>query len=345
VKTLELPGNSTLLNAIVSSSADSALGPLNLLALLSSAAILFIAWQAWSARPRLADADQTPRTTLPDDLHPSYAGVLATGRVRDTQIEAAVLELIRRGAFVLEPDGSDRTKVQMRIADGNQAQNPLEEQLIDLLRSREREGVVSYAALSRLRNSWGGLRTRLQQDTAAQGWINPSVVQLRLAFFVPGLIGVMLAVVLVFVAIVAGTGWPVLGAVIVGIVGLTSLSIGNVIPHTTMEGERAAVPWRGLRSGLAQARTGSADSVDLDQLFPYIVSMGMAAQYDRYLRRASQTGYVPVWIGRRSRVLDWPEGWHTYWIALHTALAPTDPANTTAPEGSAWRRSLTGGRF
>ncbi|MEX2426181.1 MAG: hypothetical protein WD401_05380 [Thermomicrobiaceae bacterium] len=332
-------------NGFVAESADSPFGLLNILSLLTSAAIIYIAWQAWSARPRLTDVREQPVTEIPGDLHPAYAGLIASGRVRDVQIEATVLELIRRGTISLEPDADDRTKVQLRIADTDQVQIPLEQELIRLLQSRAREGVVGYRTLNRSRNNWGSLRRQLRQDGIEMGWLNPSSSQTRLAFIVPGLVGIALAIVLMIVAFTAETGWPVLGAIITGLTGSVALSIGNIIPETTREGEEAAIPWRGLRTGLARARDERPDSIDLDRAFPYIVAMGMAAQYDRHLRRASQSGYIPAWIGRRSRVQEWPEGWHTYWIALHTALAPTDPANTTAPTGSAWRRSITGGRF
>jgi hypothetical protein len=339
------PGaNSILLNGLISGDVGAPLGLLNIISLLASAAIVFIAWQAWSARPRLTDVQETPITSPPDDLPPAHAGVLASGRISDAQIEATVLDLVRRGAITLEPDLSDRSKVQIRVIDSDVAANPLETELLALLQKRERDGVVSYSALNRLRNDWGSLRTRLQSDVVERGWLNPSILQTRLPFMLPAILGIALAGTMLIIAVAAGTGWPVLGAIIVGTIGLIVLSIGNVIPQTTERGERAAVPWRGLRTGLARAREGSHDSVDLDEVFPYIVAMGMAAQYDRYLRRASQSGYIPTWIGRRARVQEWPEGWHTYWIALHTALAPTDPLNTTTPSGPFWRRTLTGGR-
>src|SRR5690606_12527905 len=115
-------------------------------------------------------------------------------------------------------------------------------------------GVVTYRWLKRLRNEWGNVRGQLQRDVASNGWLNSSITQTRLPFVLPGVIGLVLAVALIVAAIMAGTGWPVAGALIVGSTGLIALSIGSVVPHTTLDGERAAVPWRGLRTGLAQAR-------------------------------------------------------------------------------------------
>ncbi len=324
--------------------ADGPLGLLNIMAFLSAAAILFIAWQAWTARPRVSGVEERLTTLPPGDLHPAYAGALASGRINDNQIEAAVLELIRNGAIELEPDSDERSKVQVRILDPDRSSDPIEQCLLETLERRASSGLINYQSLTRLRNDWDTVRTVLRREMTGPGWINPSMVQTRLPFTLPGVLGVAFAAALMIAAVTYETGWPVLGALVVGLTGLLVLTAGSVVPQTTRDGERAAVPWRGFRSGLVQARDDAHGTLDLDLVFPYIVAMGMAASFDRYLRRASQSGYIPQWIGRRSRVQEWPEGWHTYWIALHTALAPTDPINTTAPAGSPWRRGITGGR-
>jgi hypothetical protein len=335
----------TLLNGALSFSPGALLGPLNIMSLLTAAAIAFIAWQAWNNRPRIEQGRETPTTTPPNDLHPAYAGALASGRIRDTQIEATILQLIRRRVIELEPDHDERDKVQIRILQPDQVSDPVEIELVRLLERRATEGVLDYRTLSRLRNHWGNVRSVLQTELANAGWLNPSALQTRLPFILPGTIGVILALSMIPASFIVNSGWPLLGGMIVGITGSAILITGNIIPHTTASGEKKALPWRGMRSGLAQARESSNDTIDLDETFPYIVAMGMAPSFERHLRRASQSGYIPDWIGPRPRVQDWPEGWHTYWIAFHTALAPTDPSNTKAPSGSPWRRSLTGGRF
>jgi hypothetical protein len=321
------------------------LGPLNVMSLLASLAIGFIAWQAWTARPRAQESSATPSAVPPDDLHPAFAGALASGRVRDSQIEATVLELVRKRAVEIEPDHQQRDKVQLRILDSTLVTNPVEQTLMELLQRRSREGTVSYRDLSRLRNEWGRVRASLEREVIERGWLNPSLVQTRLPFVVPGAIGLVLAAATIPGAFVVSSGWPLIGGVIVGIVGSVVLIAGNIVPFTTRAGEEAAVPWRAFRTGLVTARDDGHDAIDLDSAFPYIVSMGMTPGFTRYLRRASQSGYIPTWIGPRPLVQEWPEGWYTYWLAFHTALGPTDPANTTAPSGSPWRRSLTGGRF
>jgi hypothetical protein len=330
---------------LMSFSSGSLFGPLNVISVLASIAILFIAWQAWSARPRIKNGQESPTTLPPEGLHPAYAGALASGRVTDNQIEATVLELIRRRALEMEPDHDERDKVQIRILDREATGNAVESELMALLSGRATNGVVNYRSLSRLRNEWGAARNRLQQDMADADWLNPSVTQTRLPFVLPGAIGMALAAAMIPVSFIVNSGWPLLGGLIVGVTGSAVLIAGNIIPHTTARGEAKAIPWRGFRTGLAQARDESHGTLDLDRAFPYIVAMGMAPGFDRYLRRASQSGYIPAWIGPRPFVQEWPEGWHTYWIAFHTALAPTDPANTKAASGSPWRRSLTGGRF
>ena len=334
-----------LLSGIASVSAGSLFGSLNIIAVLASVAIISIAWQAWAARPRIENGQETLTTLPPDDLHPAYAGALASGRVGDVQIEAAVLELVRKRALEIEPDSEQRSKVQIRILDPEDATDPIESALIELIERRATDGVVGYRTLARLRNDWGEIRAALQQRLIEFGWLNPSIAQTRLPFVLPGSIGLALAAATIPGAFIVSSGWPLLGGLIVGTVGSAVLIAGNIIPHTTVRGEQAALPWRGFRSGLIRARDEGHGALDLDRAFPYIVAMGLAPGFDRYLRRASQSGYVPEWIGPRPLVLEWPEGWHTYWIALHTALGPTDPANTTVPEGSPWRRSLTGGRF
>jgi uncharacterized protein (TIGR04222 family) len=333
------------LSGMLSFAPGSMLGPLNIMSLLAAVAIAFIAWQAWSIRPRIEHGRETPTVTPPGDLHPAYAGALTSGRIRDTQIEATILEMIRHRVLELEPDHDERDKVQLRILQPNETRNPVEEKLMALLRQRSSNGVINYRSLSRLRNQWGDVRAALQAELAEAGWLNPSALQTRLPFVLPGSLGLILAIAMIPGAFIVNSGWPLLGGLIVGITGSVVLIAGSIIPHTTAAGEREALPWRGLRTGLANAREDSNNKIDLDVTFPYIVAMGMAPAFERYLRRASQSGYIPDWIGPRRRVQEWPEGWHTYWIAIHTALAPTDSSNTKAPSGSPWRRSLTGGRF
>lgn len=322
----------------------SLLGPINILAILASLAIASIAWQAWRARPRVENGQESRTTVPPGDLHPSYAGALASGRISDNQIEATILELIRKRALEIEPDQELRDKVQIRLLDRSGATDPLESSLITLLEKRAKNGVIGYRTLNGLRKEWGDARRVLWREMIDAGWLNPSVFQTRLPFVLPGMIGLLLAAASIPGAFLVSSGWPLLGGALVGLTGSVALIAGNIIPHTTRSGEEAALPWRGFRSGLAIARDQGHSTLDLDRVFPYIVAMGMAPGFNRYLRRASQSGYIPEWIGPRPFVQEWPEGWYTYWIAFHTALGPTDPANTTAPTGSIWRRSLTGGR-
>jgi uncharacterized protein (TIGR04222 family) len=342
---IEHATGSAILNGMLSFEPGSLLGPLNVVNLLATVAIAFIAWQAWHARPRIEQGHETPTVTPPGDLHPAYAGALASGRIRDTQIEATILEMVRRRVVELEPDPDERDKVQLRILQPNETRGLVETELMQLLERRAANGVINYRNLSRLRNQWGNVRAVLQAELAEAGWLNPSALQTRLPFVLPGTIGVILAIAMIPGSFIVNSGWPLLGGFIVGITGSVTLIAGNIIPHTTDAGEREALPWRGMRTGLARAREESTNAIDLNLTFPYIVAMGMAPAFERYLRRSSQTGYIPDWMGPRPRVQEWPEGWHTYWIAFHTALAPTDPSNTKAPSGSPWRRSLTGGRF
>lgn len=334
-----------LLEATPLLAAGGPFGAPNVIAVLASVAIAIFAWQAWSTRPRFTDHGESRTTQPPANLHPALAGALASGRVSDNQIEATVLEMVRQRSIEIEPDQKQKDKVQIRILDADQPSNEIERELMTLLTERAENGVVSYRVLSRLRNEWGNVRSLLRNQLIENQWLKPSEIQTRLPFVLPGSIGLLTAAIMVPVAISTESGWPLLGGLLVGTVGSITLIMGNIVPHTTDEGERAALPWRGYRTGLIIARDQGHGTIDLDQAFPYIVAMGMAPGFDRYLRRAGQSGYVPEWIGPRPLVLEWSEGWHTYWIALHTALAPTDPTNTPPPPGANWRKSLTGGRF
>jgi uncharacterized protein (TIGR04222 family) len=324
---------------------DGPLSFLNIIALLAAVAIAYIAWQAWRVRPRIEGAEQRERTTPPDDLHPSLAGALATGNVDYSQIEAAVLELSRRGALRIEPDDEERAEVQIRLLDLDHAEHAFERELLNTLKERSDEQVVRHQDLRRIRGGWNHARDRLRRDLEERGWFNPNPGQTRLPFTVPGWIGMAYAAGLIVVAIAASSGWPVLGAVIVGLVALAVLGMGSILPITTREGEAQAIPWRGYRSGLARARNGqSIDELDLDLAFPYIVAMKMAASFDSQFQKACRSGFVPSWIGAPAHIAQWPEPWHTYWISLHTAIAPTDSANSKTPKSSATRRFLIGGR-
>jgi hypothetical protein len=344
---MSIPGilnYSILLDSSPLLSAGGPLGAPNVIALLTAFAISFIAWQAWSKRPQVDQGHDSPTTVRPDDLHPAFAGALASGRISDTQIEATVLELIRRRALEIEPDQAQKDKVQIRILDPEKTSNEVESKLMEFLRQRAVNGVIPYRTLSRIRNDWGNIRGSLRSHMIANDWLKQSEIQTRLPFVLPGAIGLLTAAAMIPVAIGAGSGWPLLGGVLVGTVGSIVLVFGNIIPQTTTAGERAAIPWRNYRTGLILARDEGHGTIDLDEAFPYIVAMGMAPGFDRHIRRASQSGYIPTWIGPRAMVLDWPEGWHTYWVALHTVMAPTDPTNTPPPPGANWRKAFTGGR-
>lgn len=324
--------------------AGGPLSPINLTAFVTAAAIVFIARQAWSTRPRVPDARQLSSTQPPDALHPAYAGALASGAVTDSQVEATVVGLAQRGALAIRPDENDPEKVQIVIRNHALAETSFEEELLSILGRRAREGVLSYPDLMRIRSSWGPVRAAIRKDLIDRGWFAANASQRRLPFVATGIIGLLVALTAVVVAIVAASGWPVLGAFAVGIAAVGVLGMGSIFPDTTHEGEEAAVAWRGFRVGLARARDDGHGAIDLDQAFPYIIALNMSAQYNRYFRRASQSGYVPAWLGTPERVASWPAGWHDYWIALHTAIAPTDAANTKSPAGSFVQRTLTGGR-
>lgn len=341
----EVTGDVPLLQGQVASFSGGPAGPLNLIAILASVAIGYITWQAWSSRPRVPDGREQATTRVPQNLHPAMAGALASGNINDALMEATILELARRGAISIEPDPDESSSVRVRLIDDAAARTGFESELLRLLQRRANDGLVPARRLNRLRGEWASARRQLRLALEKEGWFSPRAWQKKLPFLVAGGIALAIAATSILAAIIAGNGWPVLGAVIAAITGLVVLGLGNIYPSTTAEGERAAIAWRGFRSGLARARTEPHDSVDLDAVFPYIVAFNLATSYNQYLRRASQSGYAPNWFGPDIDVSTWPHGWHDYWIALHTALAPTDSANTRAPGGSMLQRYVTGGRL
>jgi uncharacterized membrane protein YgcG len=339
------PPEPSALEEWVAGVSEGPLNPLNTVALLAAFGITFIAWQAWTARPRIANVREIPTTTAPGSLHPAYAGALATGKVNDAQIEATVLELARRGALVIEPDAEEEDKAQIRLLDITKAETDFEARLLSLLDEQSVDRVIRHKSLRSIRNQWGSVRAALRRDLEERGWFNPRATQLRLPFIVPGVIGILLAISIIVAVIIAGEPWPILGAGLLIVVSAIVLGLGSILPSTTREGEAEAIPWRGYRTGLTNARDSVYGEVDLDNAFPYIVAMSMAVKFQKHLKKASEAGYVPDWIGSREETRHFAAHWYIYWIALHTAMAPTDASTASIGGGAATGSGATGGRF
>jgi len=72
--------------------------PLNIASALLGILLTLWAFAIWRGRPR-ASFPELPSTVLPEQLAPALAVALATGHLRDEQLEATILDLAARGAL------------------------------------------------------------------------------------------------------------------------------------------------------------------------------------------------------------------------------------------------------
>jgi uncharacterized protein (TIGR04222 family) len=320
----------------------------NALALVVTGALGAIGWRTWRDRPQARYVYEEKTVTPPSDLHPALAGALVQGSVNASQVEAILLDLARNGAIAIEPDESRWSKkARLRILNQRRAFTAYELEVLRILVEHAGDDqVLKQSDISKTQSRWGDVQQVIQKDLENTGWFDPNAGQKRTPLWVTGALGLILGALVAFVPLaVLEEGWSLIGGGVLGLLGLTLLIMASNYPRTTPDGEREAVPWRGYQKGLKDAAKMDYGAIDLDEAFPFIVSMGLTSNFKKHLEDASKAGYVPAWIiaeEHQRRML--ADNWFIYWFAFHNSVRPSSSGGGGAG-GAAAGSGGAGGRF
>lgn len=295
--------------------------PFNILSLLFMLAIaLYCAW------PRRGRPSAGPSITVPpSDLAPAVVGALATGRIRDEQLEATILDFARHGLLQVEP--VDSNTIQVRLLQQHASElTGYELTLWHKLESRaDDQKLIAAKKMHSIRMGWDSAKKQLRASLIRRGWYDPDAAKAkRRPLYIAGTIGLCACVLGFVVAIVAGEGWAIIGACIFLAAGILAYVLGHAIPDTTLEGEQLVAPWRGYFKNVRK----DVLPEQLDAALPYMLAMGAQSAISAQLQRSNTLGYVPSWF-RSEPDYQWnTHGSYPYWLAWHTSLYPPPPPSS-----------------
>jgi uncharacterized membrane protein YgcG len=288
--------------------------------LILALAALIARSRRWRKKPPASPgaSDLAP----PDDLAPALAGALTAGKIADTQLEATLLDLARRGVIAMEPDG--KKSLQIRILQATPNLSGYEERLFATMQEvAGPEGVIPANRIAKLRADFNPTRKALREDLVARSWFAQDAGSRRRPLYIAATISVIVASIGFVLAAVAESAVGIGASIALFAVAMATYGFGAAVPDTTAEGELAAAPWRAYQTGLREAvqRKASAFAAPewLDRLMPFVVALGLGQAFNPLLKAASATGYAPAWLG-------WPAGANSaaffpYWAAFHTSTS------------------------
>jgi uncharacterized protein (TIGR04222 family) len=341
------PPEPTRFETLIEGIASGPFSIVNALSVVVAAIFGVIGWRSWQGRPRAEHLYEETTVTPPTSLHPALAGALVQGKVDNAQVESLMLDLAQKGAIAFEPDDSRWSKkVRVRILNQRASFTPYELELLRILTVRAgEEQVLDQNALTRARSNFDSVQEIMKAELVDAGWFDPEGSRKGVPLLILGIIAFLagLAAVTVPIAILE-EGWTLIGSGILLVLGVVLFGMSASYPHTTSEGERHAAPWRGYRTGLKTVAREDYGIIDLDEAFPYIISMGITSDFHKHLEKASKAGYVPAWMVTGSyhqRAL--ADNWFIYWGAFHGSMNPSSSGSGSG--GAATGSGGSGGRF
>ena len=297
--------------------------PLNIFSVLVAVVLAAFSVRLWRSRP-VSASPATLTTAPPGDLMPAAAGALVSGKINDMQMEATILDLARRGALTVEPE-DEKNKVRIRLLHSSVVQNDFEQQVWNALQTESgSDGLITSKKLSKVRSHWKPAKDALQSGLEARGWYGPDAGRQRRPLMIAGIVVLVLAFVAFIITAIGEQFWGLLGAGVLVVSGLAAIIIADAFPNTTVEGESQAQPWRGYLEGLKGAKDDVAMDLDLDQAVPYALAMNVKGSLDKRLKKASEAGYSPLWLGNSRSDETWGiAGFYPYWASFHAGVSPT----------------------
>jgi uncharacterized protein (TIGR04222 family) len=304
---------------------------------------LIVRSRRWRRKPPAppGSSDLTP----PDDLAPALAGALTAVKIADTQLEATLLDLARRGVIAMEPD---RDKLGIHILQPTPNLSGYEERIFAALQEvAGPEGVISASRIARLRTRFNPARETLRDDLVARGWFAQDAASRRRPLYLLATISVIVASIGFVVSAIAESPVGIGASLTLFAVAMAGYGFGASVPDTTEEGEMAASPWRtyqaGLRAAVKREDATFATPEWLDRLMPLAIALGLGQAFNPLLKAASATGYSPVWLGWQTGAN--PGGFFPYWVAFHTATTSSGGYGGSGGAGASAGSSAGGGGF
>ncbi|HEU5421995.1 MAG TPA: hypothetical protein VFU72_00495, partial [Nitrolancea sp.] len=321
--------------------------PLNLLALAGALAVGWLISRLRRARPR-SSQPIVATANPPSDTPPATVGALVQGRITDSELAGAILELGRRGPLSVEPES--KSKIRIQLGKRAAARTEVEAQLWDALaRLAGPDGVVDSGELARLPHEWRGIKETLREQLIAAGLYNARAADLRRPGYLVGAAALIGATVLGILAIASREPWGAAGAGALAIAGIAVIIYAYDMPGTTEAGETEAAHWRGYLAGLKDLGRRSPASlqedVDLDVALPYLLAMGKANLLNKRLKEASEAGFNPAWLSRSLQPDQNRAGFYPVWVAYMGSLAPTSSGAGSMAGGAAAGGGGAGGSF
>ncbi len=280
------------------------------------ATLLVLAWGTvlWVRRAQPSVRSPVVTTTEPpSDLPPALAGALLQGRVVFDLMLATFFDLARRGAFSLRlvsPAQADPTQraehaepapstllVQVHLQNPEVIRSDFERVVWESFKSFTNQPAIPVQTLRTLLwEHWPAAQRAIRSELIHRGWFDPNIRRRRIAFLIPGAVGLLLGIVALAIVLLAESPSGALGVFTLLPSGLLWLVVANLLHETTPQGEEEARRWRGFMRGVKQAARQRTASLDLDQLLPFAIALGIHKDLGNYLRTGPLHGYVPIWL-------------------------------------------------
>ncbi|MCO5176279.1 MAG: DUF2207 domain-containing protein [Thermomicrobiales bacterium] len=321
--------------------ADGAFSIVNFLGVVLAAAAGFLLSQRIPTR-MTSKAPVTQAVSPPTDLSPALAGSLVAGNVTDTAIGATLLDLAARGAIAIEPDG--KKKIRIRLQDERDVQPGYEQMIWSALSEQaDADGIVSDKQMGKVRKSWGDVRKQIRQELIERGWFATDANERRKPYWIFAALLYGLAIIVIILAAIAKSPLALIGFVPLAFVGTIAIILVSQIPNTTVEGDQVAAPWRGYKRYLGAAGKNPQVDLDLDTAVPYALALGSGQAFNKRLEKASEAGYLPVWLGGPETGSAYTAGFYPYWVAFNSSVAPS--SSGAAGSGASAGSGAAGGSF
>ncbi len=313
--------------------ADISRGPISFVTIFSIVVTAIFArftLGVWRTRPR-SQAPIAATTSPPDSTSPSVVGAVVTGRVKDQQLEAAILDLANRGALVIE-SGTKKNEAQVRLLDSSVPNNEIEREVWHSLETRsDSDGVVSKTNLAMARSSWSDARESLRTHLIDNGLYDPNAKARRRPVYLASFVIFLVAAAEFAIGIIGKQLWAYGGAALLGIAVVVGLVAMSSYPDTSGAGAELAAIWGSYIAGIKRSKSDRTLDVnlELDEAMPYAVAAGVTSALSKRLKKATEDGYMPVWLGPSDYRNGTSGNAYIWWTGFHSAVTPSSSGGSS----------------
>lgn len=274
----------------------------------------------YAARPRGERPEPEPTTTRPGDLPPGLAATLATGDIHGTGLSGTVVDLARRGAIVLEPEERKRGQpaVGARLVDRSLVDDTLGEQAWQAMERKAEDGVIGARELRGVLSDTRAHRLAVRELLQREGVLDAAARRRRTWLAGLGLLLLVLGVLVLVLAVMGRSWWPVPGMGVLAVCGSVLLIWAVRHQPFTANGMELSVPWRGYRAGLQQAADPATGPVDVDAVLPDVLAIGLGPRWKKRLEAAEDDDVSSSYLRTASG------------LPMHGALAATLASSTSS---------------